>query len=278
MVRTEAQQRQVIEQAVAAAVVAEVRGFDGWYSSPRITEFAGRLAKLTRAGQRQTASSTSAYASRVLNLLLGRRPSLPGVIGVDDLRGVPLESVYGRLADQYRFLRAGRAPLTDLEILDLVTDRARVQTGDNLSLAMRDQWAAVMGQAPAEVTGFRRVVHPELVAEGSTTAGPVCGLCLIASDRLYFKADLLDLHARCRCSVSPVVGEPDGDGDPGGKLNAQDLKAIYAAAGSNRAADLKRTKIRIVDHSELGPRLVFEGQHVRTATDAARADKVPVAD
>jgi hypothetical protein len=288
LVRVEAQQRQAIDAVVTAAVVAEVRDFGGWYSSPDITKFAGRLAKLVRAGQRQTASSTESYATRILALLLGRRPTPPGVIRVGDLRGgVPLESVYGRLADQYRYLYASRGPgavleggvepLTDLEILNRLVDRAEVQTGDNLGLAMRDQWAAEIEAAPVQVTGFRRVIHPELVAEGSTSPGPVCGLCAVVSTRLFLRGDLLPLHARCRCSVSPVVGDADGDGDPGSALNKADLARVYKEAGSTGAADLKRTKIRIVDHAELGPRLVFDGHEVRTAAEAVRADEVPAA-
>lgn len=289
LIQAQSQAREQIRQITTSSVVAEIRAFRGWYDRAEITRLAGRLAKIVRAGQKQTATSTDAYASRVLRLLTGRgRPV--GPVRVAELRGVPLESVYGRLADQYRYLEARRGPdapvealerrsddgllidpfprLTQAAVLDRVVLRGTVQTDDNLTLAMTHQWAADLAEAP-QVTGFRRVLHPELSRGGS------CGLCVAASARVYLKEVLLPVHARCACTVTPVIGEEDGDGDPGAVINARDLRALYAKAGSTGAAELKRVRVVESDHGELGPRLSFAGQHVRTEADAERDDEIP---
>lgn len=302
LIEAQAQARQVIAGGTQAAVVAQVRIFTGWYDHAAITRLAGLLAKLTRAGQRQTAASTDAYARQVMRLLAGQRPTKPRLIDVSSgLRAaVPLEASYGRLADQYRYLTARRGPdaldeylerrnglgdvvdpfprLTQDAILDRVVLRATVQADDNLALAMRDQWAADLQDAPAAVTGWRRVIHPEVIATGSTAPGPVCGLCIVAADRTYGRAELLPLHDLCRCGVVPIVGDEGGNGDPGSALNAVDLKALYAQAGGTASAKLRQTRYRVVDHGELGPRLEYETRHKRTAAEAAAADEVPPAE
>jgi hypothetical protein len=229
---------------------------------------------------------------RILTALLGRRPNPIGAIPVGGLRGgVPLESVYGRLADEYRFLTATRGPdapspatgstgaplsiLSREDIINRVVARGAVQVDDNLALAFRDQWRANMRAAPKTITGYRRVIHPEVIATGSTAPGPVCGLCVVASDRLYKRADLLELHALCRCSVAPVVGEAGGDGDPGSAINGLDLNRIYTEAGSTGFKALKNTKILVVYNDETGPRLTFAKHHHRDAADVSRDDKIP---
>jgi hypothetical protein len=285
LVQAQSSAREQIRQLTVAQVVAEIRLFRAWYDHDAITAFAGRLAKIARSGQKQTAISTDAYAARVLKVFLGRgRPV--GPVPVAELRAVPLESVYGRLADEFRYLEATRGPdapaallerrrddgvlidpfprLTREAILDRVVLRGEVQTGDNLTLAMTHQWQADIEDVP-QVTGFRRVLHPELSQGGS------CGLCVAASTRLYSKAELLPVHARCACTVTPVIG----DEDPGGAINARDLKALYAKAGSTAAADLKRVRVVESAHGELGPRLSFAGHNVRTEADAERDDLIP---
>jgi hypothetical protein len=266
LVQAQSQARQQIVDLASASAVAEVRAFSGWYSRVEITALASRLAKLTRAAQKQTATSTDAYAVRILRLLAGKASPVGPVKG--DLRGVPLESVYGRLADQYRWLTA-QPGATEARVLDRVLERAAVQVEDNLTLAFTRQWAADLAQAP-RVTGYRRVIHPELANSKAS-----CGLCVVAADRVYKVDELLPVHARCNCSVSPVVGEPGGGGDPGRALNATDLKALYQRAGGTGAAKLKATRYQVVDHGELGPRLTYAGQHHRTEADARRDDEIP---
>lgn len=288
LVQAQAQAREQLVDITSAAVVAQVSAFSGWYDAAQITKLAGLLAKVTRAAQKRTAASTDAYAVRVLRLL-GQKARARGPVASETIRSVPLESVYGRLADQYRYHEATRGPnapaealqrrndagilidpfprLTREQVKARVVTRARVQVEDNLSLAVTRQWAEVLSDDDlTEVVGYRRILHPELSRGGS------CGLCVAASDRLYRKAELMPLHARCACDVMPVLGDPYSDDrvDPGAAINAADLKRLYAEAGSTAAADLKKTRWKVAQHSELGPRLVAAGDRVRTAAQAER--------
>jgi hypothetical protein len=284
LIQAQAQAREQLNQITQASVAAEIRAFAGWYDHAAITAFAGRLGKLTRASQKQMALSTDVFAVRILRLLTGRgRPVKP--VAPEKLRSVPLESVYGRLADQLRYLEATRGPeapaallqrspdadplplLSHEAILDRVVLRGELQVEDNLTLAFTNQWAADIADAPT-VTGYRRVLHPELSAGGS------CALCLTISDRIYSKAELLPVHERCACTVAPLIGDPEGPGDPGFRINAADLKALYAAAGGTSAAALKRVKVATIQHGELGPRLVAASHNHRTESDARRDDVI----
>ena len=104
-----------------------------------------------------------------------------------------------------------------------------------------------------------------------TAALRTCGLCATASTNRYSREDLLPLHARCRCTVSAVTGAWEGPGDPGHAINLSDLSTLYRAAGgttSGRA--LKRVKVRIEEHGELGPQLVVASAPRNGPAAAAR--------
>jgi hypothetical protein len=282
LIQAQAQARQDLVDLAQAQVAAQVRSFGAWYDQAAIAVWASRLAKLVRASQKQTAASTDAYALRILTLMTGKRPTTAGPVRVDDLwGGVPLERVFERLPAQVRWLESTRgadAPaearfspdtgrplslLTGDEILDRVVTRAEVQAETALSLAFREQWVSDLASA-GTVSGYRRVIHPEL--------GNVCGLCVAASSMTYKKTDLMPLHGRCRCTVSPIVGEPLGPGDPGAAINDEDLQTIYdAAGGSTHGRDLKRTRFKVIDHPEYGPTLTAAGQHHRGPAEVAES-------
>ena len=95
----------------------------------------------------------------------------------------------------------------------------------------------------AGVTHYRRVIHPEL------SKGGTCGMCVVASDRVYKTGTLMPIHANCECTVAPIAG----DDDPGHRINAADLRRLYGDAGGTGRAGLKRTRYRIDEHGELGP-------------------------
>jgi hypothetical protein len=286
LVQAQAAARQQIADLTTAAVTAEVRAFGGWYDTARITTLAARLAKLTRAGQKQTATSTDSFAARILTLLTGQRRRVVGPVPVADLwGGVPLENVYGRLADQYRWLEATRGPqappearispatgdplpvLSEPEILSQVVTRAEVQSDTALTLAFREQWVSDLAKV-GTVTGYRRVIHPEL------SKGGVCGLCAAASTAVYHKKQTLPTHGRCKCTTVAIVGEPLGPGDPGAAINDEDLGRLYeAAGGSTSGFALKETRYRVVDHGELGPQLVYADAKFRTAEQARASER-----
>lgn len=251
--------RLVAEQALAR--ISAMTDPAAWWSAARTTALVRALARASRAGQRQTAATTAAYAARVMTLMLGRTVRPQQVVDASRARGVPLEDVYGRLADYYRVLTAtrgpdsphleGRKPLNRQQILDRVLARAELYVHTDQRLAFRDQWASAMEASPSRIVGYRRVIHPELAVKTGT-----CGLCVVASDHHYTRGDLLPVHERCGCDVAPVVGKWHGPGDPGSSINAADLAGLYkAAGGSTSGQDLKRVRVQVVTDPELGPQL-----------------------
>lgn len=265
LVRAQAQTRQATRDVVAARVRARITGFRGWWDDDQVRALARDLARIVGAGQRSTAAGTAAYAARILTAVLGADVQPVAVVDPAPLRGVPLETVMARVAAQYRSLSTAQdqgSALTDDEVLERAVRRGATMADTSLTLAMRAQWAASLGPVRARVAGYRRVIHPEL----ALTSG-VCGLCIAASDQLYRVGDLLPIHDGCGCGVVPVVGAPGGPGDPGAAMNRGDLEQLYGAAGSTSSYDLRRTRYRVVTHSELG--VVLEPQ--------SRSDRAPSA-
>lgn len=259
LVAAQAAAREKLADATSGAVAGVVSRFSAWYADGEAEKLAATLAKLTRSGQRQTAAITDAYLARVLSVLTGRRYKPTGVVPVDGLRtGVTSQEAYDRLARKYRYLVAEGTETA--AALRQVTERGSVMAGMDLQLAHRAQFEKAVAEHP-EITAWRRIVRPEL------SAGGTCGLCVVAADRLYYRSDLLAVHERCKCEVLPVVGEQD----PGLNLNATDLQAFYDAAGSTSGKDLKRVRISVERHGELGNVLREDGQHFRDAEEAAAA-------
>ncbi|MBZ4500176.1 hypothetical protein [Mycobacterium avium] len=116
----------------------------------------------------------------------------------------------------------------------------------NLMLSQRLAQQQVLVQAGAKVTGYRRVIHPELSRTGT------CGMCIAAADRVYKVDKLMPIHAHCKCTIAPVTDEHD----PGDDANGIGLAQLYGHAGGNTVAHLKRTRYAIDEHGELGPVLV----------------------
>jgi hypothetical protein len=158
--------------------------------------------------------------------------------------------VYERLARQYRYERS--TGVDESKALDHVLTRADVMNQMDVSLAARSEAEKFFTEH--KITGYRRVIHPEL------SKGGVCGMCIAATDRVYRKNALMPIHDRCHCGVMPILGGFDA----GSALNDRDLSLgdLYdnAAGGSQRTgtnmADLKRTRYAVDDHGELGPVLV----------------------
>jgi hypothetical protein len=238
-------------QAVAAARDA-FGDFAGWYDTDAITKLCTTLATRVESVQRVQAATTNAYLTKVTRELTGRRITSPKVIDVRELRpGVTHAGAYGRVTDYYRW----RISEDDERAEELAIERAAVIAETDIDLAFRDMSNRFMQEA-ANVDGYRRVIRPERSIGGS------CGLCVVASDRVYSRADLLPLHARCKCTVLPITG----DDDPGLELNEADFRTLYGTdsgatavngtKGRTDAASLKRGRYRVRNHGELGPVLV----------------------
>lgn len=273
-----AQSRAMAEQAA--------RSFRHWYETDAIAEWAAKLAARIEALQRSQAATTDAYLTRAVSQIIGKRLRAAGRVDVTGLRaGITHAGAYARAADVYRWrqsridaftakliaanLRDGVPVLDDVDLapLDLTNSvEAAVQrviaVADlDIQLADRAQSQRTIDDLAdtVEITGRRRVIHPEL------SKGGTCGLCIAASDRIYRVDQLRPIHARCECTDLPIIG----DRDPGSGLNNLDLGRLYSdAGGTTDGRKLKQTRYRIDEHGELGP--VLTAKKIRSRAETRR--------
>ncbi|WP_431881836.1 hypothetical protein [Micromonospora chalcea] len=169
----------------------------------------------------------------------------------------PMEP-YMRIGAQYRYLVSRGS--SETEAREVVAERVERVADMDVSLAQRAQESAVIRRAPAQVTGYRRILQPELGG-----GGPPCGLCVVAADRVYKREDLKPIHDRCRCAVLPITA----GADPGLTLNGEDLDRLYSAAGGTTSGKvLKALRVGIGEHGELGPILFPYGRGFRDAEES----------
>lgn len=243
-----------LDEATIAAVQAAYAGVD--FYSPREADEAAEAA----AGASDVATAIAAglmaqYLVSVLSTMTGEDLVTPSILLPPIRFGVDLRRVYQRPIKLFRRKVAEGTP--PAEAYAQAMRYAEVLTETNNSLASRDMAAEVLDRLGDEVgvTGYRRVIRPELSRTGT------CGLCIVASDQVYRRRDLLPLHARCNCTVLPIVGQAGGPGDPGNSFNNLDLATLYAAAdGSSHGWDLKKLRVQVHEHGELGPSLAAHGQ------------------
>jgi hypothetical protein len=277
LVKAQGASRERLATAAQAATVSSIRGFHDWYDTAAITKWADALAKLIEAYQRQAAAVTNSYMSRVASIVLGKPVPTVSVVDISGLRqGVTRAGVYGRIADTYRFavfkqqeydalhfpgiiLPEGESFSSVLNVdppkppLEAAIERGRLLVDTDVSLAVREQSHEFMTKAKPTPIGWRRVIHPELSKTGT------CGLCIVASHRVYSIEELQPLHDHCHCLPTPIYK----GSDPGSVINKQDLERLYAEAGSTAAAALKKTRYEVNEHGELGPVLRVAGQRFR---------------
>lgn len=238
------------------------------FAGDQAKKYVDQVVAATQRGQRIQAALASAFITRAL-IEMGLSTKPIRVVLPDQPRGVDPALVAGRALRNYRIaVSAGKSP-EDARQAGL--DQALVSADSDLGLAEREAYSQTLDRAGDGVTGYRRVIHPEI------SRGGVCGMCVAASDRSYhFKAQaefkterkdvaqgsnglsgsgrrvpLLAIHDRCHCTILPVIGELD----PGSQINAADLKQLYGLAGSTYRKDLSKVRYKIDDHGELGPYL-----------------------
>lgn len=253
-----ARRRAEIESRVERAVAADLARFDGWYSPRLVDDIVAQVVAKVSAGQMTIASVTDAYLARVTSYVIGRTmvgTLVPVVMGRSLRTGVSHEEVYARVAAEYRWQRSQGAD--DSRALSLATVRAQEMASADLGLAHTHQ-VRNFNQARG-IDRYRRVIRPEASESGT------CGLCAAASDRIYYKADLLPVHHRCKCAVITVTANTD----PGSQLNADTISDLYTAAGDASAKRLERARVTVEEHGELGPQLRVKGQNFRDADTAA---------
>lgn len=287
-------QAAVRDQQSKLAQLAARRAFaavTNWADPEQTAKAVNAAVKAVTSAQRRVARTTDGYLARSTTAITGRRSDTVGAVDVRSLRrrlpqdvierlaegksvsealanraqsrveAVEPEEVYGRVADHVRFITVSRGISPEQAALEGLR-RAAAAADTDVMLADRAQIQKFLTERkPKGVVGYRRILHPEL---GS--GGPPCGLCVVASDRLYHVEDLMPIHTRCRCSVAVVTA----DSDPGQTLNSQDLALIYKAAGGNTRDQLKTIRVEYAEHGELGPVIVNAGQHFRGPDEFAR--------
>lgn len=190
---------------------------------------------------------------------------------------VPPEVPYRRIAEQYRYQVVVEG-VPEEKAAKKAAVRVETLIRTDVVLAVREQYHRNMNLPPGQrqqADGWRRVLHPEL-----SQSGP-CGLCVVAATRLYKREQLKEIHDLCVCEVLPVYGRMD----PGLTLNDDDLRRVlgplYDAAGGTggdvikngkrHSGALKRVRVVLTEHGELGPVLVNGDQHFRGPAEVAKA-------
>lgn len=178
--------------------------------------------------------------------------------------------VYGRVADGVRYDIVANG-LEEPKARQRAMVRIAAAADTDMTLAVRAQYYKALREGrTVRADGWRRVLRPEL-----SRTGP-CGLCVVASDRIYKTEDLEPIHDLCKCEILPIIG----DLDPGLILNVDDLEKIYGAAGGTggdvikngkrHSGRLKAIRVVLTEHGELGPVLVDGSQHVRGMRQVAK--------
>ncbi|MBQ9917364.1 MAG: hypothetical protein IJO71_09210 [Microbacterium sp.] len=263
-------------EAQASLVAALLRillgrwsGFTHWGRPDLVRAHAARSAVDIDIGLAQIRAASRAYMVTRLTQLDVAPRSLPEVVDTYERGGTDLLTVYQRPARERNFverreLADGASPAEAEEKAQRAFEnRLRRVVEQDVQATARDETNRVLSAAP-KVIGYRRIIHPELSKTGT------CGLCVVAANRLYSVAELMELHGGCKCTVDAVTDTSD----PGLALNREDLDAIYKAAGDSTYADqLKRIRIASYEHGELGPILVRAGDKFRTLEDVQRDTK-----
>lgn len=242
-----------------AQVVGSWAAFRAWYESQAVAAQAAGAAAASTQGQQLIGNAMAEYIAQIVALLTGA--SAINVPNLGDLiirNGVDLARVHNRPAETYRWNYA--LTLDEELATQRALERAQRLVEDDAMLAARQGSNTAMEKLG--VTRYRRILRPELARDGS------CALCVVASTRVYRTKDLMPIHARCNCEPMPIAGPLD----IGPPINQADLDRLYAAAGnSTLGEDLKRVRVQVNEHGELGPVLTVRGQRFLTAAERADA-------
>lgn len=253
---------QQLEQASAQAAQSAWATFVAWYSGAAVTGMAAEVAGISQAAQETVAGLATEYVSQVAAVMTGTRPPSPPRRLVTPVRnGADPVLVQTRPAIAYR--RAIALGKSHPEALNIAFGRAADVVSADITL--QDRQAAQNMLDRMGITNYRRIIHPELSRTGT------CGLCIVAADRVYNTGELMPLHPpSCKCTIMPIIGADD----PGKTMNAIDIGAVYEAAGSTKADDLRMTRVQVNEHGEYGPVLTVESHDFR-GPDKARLENDP---
>jgi hypothetical protein len=258
LVEAEADAQDEILDNLVEEILILWASFTAYYDGAKVQEFAQEVARLVIAAQRAAGQVTEAFLREQITEMGYDLPDTNLVDLPTALRlGADAEEVYQRPIRQLRYLNSVEdVPLE--EAAQTARERLEKQAQTDLQLARTISAQQVMYRFP-QATGWRRIIHPEL--------GNVCGLCIVAADRIYQRIQKMDMHPGCRCTCLPVIGELD----PGLKLNNDDLQSIYEAAGGSTAAEkLRELRIEVQENGELGPILTPKQSEMRGPAQVKR--------
>lgn len=259
LLERQTQQRSAIHDQALSSAFGSWDSFEHIDAESEVDKLLAQLFPVVEAAQVATGHVTASYVTGVVATLTGSSaaPVALAASAVTSLRQVSPLIVYRRPITATLVALAGGA--TFLAAKKIGRDRLERLVSDDLSMAHREA-ARRTFLDDDRITGYRRVVRPELGAK-------TCGLCIAASDNRYSRDDLLPIHTRCSCEVMPIVRTGAGKvKDPGRVINGQDIESLYnssvaATGGSTSYDDLLATKFAVHHHGELGPVLRPAGEH-----------------
>lgn len=226
----------------------------GAYDEDQVGRWLQMVVPVVAGAQRQAATLTAGYVRRTV-LDAGGQPDdvvidPEGSVGAAVRNGTPPEEVYRRpFVTVWTALKAGTPWVA---AVGQGRTRALVAVQQDVQFAARQAAKDAMAGQPS-IVGYRRVLG----------AGENCGKCITASTQRYHKSELMPIHARCRCTVAPIVGTLD----PGQVINRERLDMIKAEMrkrgitfGTKDEGRLTHVRIDVVEHGEHGPTLVDADQ------------------
>lgn len=235
-----ANSKELLTQNTIDSILRGIEEIDP-YNESDIIDFAKGAAQVVNFAQVNAGIMTEAYLRNILTIQ-GVLPPIRSLVEIGEgLReGIQMYQAYMRPFNEYRYYMS---KYDDFDrALAAQRQRAESLVDTDLSMATRKASKDTL-ESTKKITGYRRIVHPELSRGGS------CGLCVIAADRVYKKTELMPIHDKCKCTVLPVTNKSD----PGLQLNADQIAAFYDAAGSTEGSALKRVQAKVSMHGEIGP-------------------------
>lgn len=243
----------------AAAAASAWSSYARWYDAALVAQQAADLAALSGNAQEAVTGLFAEYIAQLTSSMTQNpRIRTPKIQTPTIRNGVDPVLVHSRPATVFKetFAFTGDEDLA----LSRSIERSIQLIETDIMLAARQAQQEAMSEVDETITHYRRVLRPELSKTGS------CALCIVASTQIYKLKDLLPIHGRCKCETMPIVGHID----PGQTLNQADLKRLYEAAGSTNGLDLKRVRVQVNEHGELGPVLTVRGQKFTGPDDLDR--------
>lgn len=209
------------------------------YRDAEILRFARAMDTAVTGSQAQVAALTDQYLATIGRLVTGDRFT---PIGIDPrtvtdlaMRGVPAVDVYARTGPEVWTALSEGAQVSDA--IGQGLDRALTALSTDLQLAKTHSSSQIV-QSDDRITGYQRL------AEG----GNPCELCLIWEGTEQSTDELMAIHDNCACDVIPIYA--DGRSvDPSALRDRGELDP-----------EQERGQPQIVEHGELGPVLIPEGQ------------------